>query len=86
MDVCCVCFTCISMQTRGVWGHASPGNFWKLEALRLPFWDRSRDLILVSVSSYMARRVLHLVFGCWLDIRFSREKVLRLAEQQAVTY
>ena len=32
----------ISMQTRGVWRHAPPGNFLKVDALRLllrPLWD-----------------------------------------------
>ena len=32
----------------GVWRHAPPGNFEKLDALRLllrPFWDRSRTIV-----------------------------------------
>ena len=33
-------------------------------------------------SSYIARRVLHPIFGCPANFEFSREKVLSLAEQQ----
>ena len=49
-------------KTRGVWGHAPPGNFQKLDALRLllrPFWDRSRAL----VATWLAA-ILHPIFGC----------------------
>ena len=69
-------------KTRGVWGHAPPGNLQKLDALRLLLRDRR-----VSRSSYMAHRVLHPIFSCpcmhlLSQLTSNREKVLRLAEQK----
>ena len=74
-------------KTRGVWGHAPPGNFQKLDALRLllrPFWDRSR-----AVVATWPPAILHPIFGCSYyalvkpaDFEFPIEKVLGLAEQQ----
>jgi len=44
-----------------VWGHALPGNGQKLDA---PRFDHSKARSRALYSSYMARRVLHPLFGC----------------------
>ena len=39
----------------GIWGHAPPGNFQKLDSLRLllrPFWDRSRAILATWLVEY----------------------------------
>ena len=41
-------------KSRGVWGDALPGNFYKLDALRLllgPFLDKSRAVVSSSLVS-----------------------------------
>ena len=38
------CIHALSLKTRGVWGHASPG---KLDALLRSFWDGSRAVVAV---------------------------------------
>ena len=41
---CLTCmFTCVSIQN--YWGRALPEKFDKLNALRLPFWDRSSTVV-----------------------------------------
>ena len=70
---------------RGVWGHAPPGNFSKLEALRLllrPFWDRSRAVVAVYATCPVSNYWLSMyAFAKPADIKSPQEKVLRLTEQ-----
>ena len=54
-----VAYACINIQDEGAWGHAPPGNFLKLDALRLlltlllrPFWDRSRAVVATWPTEY----------------------------------
>ena len=47
----------------GVWGHAPPGNFYNLDALRLllgPFWDGSRAIVVTATCPILAL-IMHLV-------------------------
>ena len=76
-------------KTRGSRGDAPPKKFLEIRRSEIP-----SEAILgqkQSRSSYMARGVLHSIFGCPCmhfvkpaDVEFPREKVLglRLAEQQ----
>ena len=48
--------------TRGIWGHAPPGNYFKIRCSEI-----ASEAILgqkLSRSGYMALRVLHPIFGC----------------------
>ena len=50
-----VCMYKQAWKTRGVWGRAPPGNFKKLDALRLllrPFWGRSRAVVATWLTEY----------------------------------
>ena len=50
-------------KTRGVWGDAPPGNFLKIDALRLllgPFLDKSRAVV-VTISSNFWLSYMHLL-------------------------
>ena len=75
----------VACKTRGVWGHAPPGNFEKLDALRLllrPFWDRSRAV----AATWLAECCIQIwlsMYACAKSAEFElpREEVLRLAEQ-----
>jgi len=44
----------VACKTRGVWGHAPPGNFEKLDALRLleAIWDGSRAIAATCLAGY----------------------------------
>ena len=53
-------YACISM--RGVWGHAPPGNFLEIRCSEIASVAMLRQK--QRRSSYMARGVLHLIFGC----------------------
>ena len=46
-------YTCA--RSLGGWGHGPPGNFRKLDALRLllrPFWDRSRAVVATWLAKF----------------------------------
>ena len=79
----------IKQDTRGVGRHASPGNFWKSNALRLllrQFSDRNRAIVAVYTwfAEYCIKFLaVHAAFAKPADIKFPREKVLWLTEQHA---
>ena len=57
----CICKQ--ACKTGGVWGDAPPGNFLKLDALRLllgPFLDKSRAVV-ASISSNFWLSYIHLL-------------------------
>ena len=76
-------------KTRGAWGHAPPRKFLEIRRTEIASWAILGQK--QSRSSYMARGVLHPIFGCPCmhfvkpaDVEFPQEKVLGLglAEQQ----
>ena len=61
VDVCCVALAC---KTRGVWGRTPPGKFLKIRCFEI-----ASEAILgqkQSDSSYLARRVLLLIFSLYM--------------------
>ena len=73
-----------AFKTKGIWGHAPPGKFLKLDALRLLLRNRSRAAVVIHGSCNIAFNfwLCMYAFARQLTSKFSREKVLRLAELQ----